>query len=421
VSFDHIGVISKRLEDVLDSAFEVLGLLADEVVVASVFDLHFVGFVLVARVFEVLNFDVKVVLIADVGDGVGDFDDADCARRLVVDDVVVGSVVGVGECELGEAFDGVFEADEWFALFAFAVDGDGVAGDGLGGESVGDGAEVVVEVEACVEAVVRSGLFGLGAVDDGGADVADGDVELLVGQPHVCGVVAFGEVVPAAGHRGEWDFVAFVLVFHGGAAFGDGEFGGAVDAGGGGFDEVGVGEVVFFEAPEEIAGSLEVVVLGVVRAFAVNLGVGGRRLGGGVDDGVRLVDLEEFVDEVFVGEVAFDEREVCEAVGLFGGFESGFDWLDGGGGGGADFVDPFAAGEVVDEEDAVVGVGGDAEAGWPADVAVGASNEDGHSYSIYELLCKAKKSIGYNPRSHTLIDKLNQKTNLPEPLYCNHY
>jgi len=360
VGLDDVGVVGERVEHVVDAALEVLGLLADEGVVAVVLDLHLVGFVLVAGVLEVLDRNVEAVVVADLGDGFGDLDDADGARGLVVDDVVVGAVVRVGERELGEALHGVLEADERLALFALPVHRHGVAGDGLGGEAVGDRPEVVVEVEARAQAVVRARLLGLGAVDDGGADVTNRNVELLVGQPHVRGVVALGEVVPGAGHRGERHLVAVALVFHGGAALGNGELGRAVDARRGRLDEVCVREVVCFESPEEVARGLEVVVLGVVRALAVNLGVRRRRLCSRVDDGVGFVDGEQLVDEVFVREVALDEGEVREAVDVLGGVEAGFDGVDGRRGDGADFVDPFAAREVVHEQYAVVSVGGDA-------------------------------------------------------------
>ena len=128
--------------------------------------------------------------------------------------------LGVDKRELGEPLDGVFEADEGFVLFALAVDGDGGAGDRLSGEAVRDGAEVVVEVEPGVQAVVCARLSGLGAVDDGGADVTDRDIELLVGQPHVGRVVALGEVVPRARPRKEGHLVPFTLILPGGAASG---------------------------------------------------------------------------------------------------------------------------------------------------------------------------------------------------------
>jgi len=384
VGLDDVGVVGERREDVVDAALEVLGLLADEGVVAVVLDLHLVGFVLVAGVLEVLDRNVEAVVVADVGDGFGDFDDADRARRLVVDDVVVRAVVRISERELREALDGVLKADERLALFALPVHRHGVARNGLGGEAVGDGAEVVVEVEARAQAVVRARLLGLGAVDDGGADITDGNVELLVGQPHVRGVVALGEVVPGAGHRGERHVVTVALVLHGGAALGDGELGGAVDARRRRLDEVRVREVVFLEPPEEVARRLEVVVLGVVRALAVNLGVRRRRLGSRVDDRVGFVDGEEFVDEVLVREVALDEGEVREAVDVLRGVEARFDGVDGRRGDGADFVDPVAAREVVHEQHAVVSVGSDAQGRGPADVAVGTRHEDRHGYSSSE-------------------------------------
>jgi len=331
VGFDDVRVLGERVQDVVDAGLEVLGLLPDEVHVAFFFDLHLVGFVLVARILEVLDVDVEAVVVADVRDGVRDFDDADRARDLIVDDEVVGPVVGVGERELGESLHGVLEANEGFSLFALAVDGDGVAGNGLSGEAMADCPEVVVEVEARVQPVVRAGFLRLGAVDDGGANVTDWDVELLVGESHVRCVVGLSEVVPRARHRGERDLILFALVLHRRATFRDGEFRRTVDARGGRLDEVGVREVVFLETPQEVAGRLEVVVLGVVRALAVDLGVRRGRLSGRVDDRVGFVDGEEFIDEILVREVALDEREIREAVGLFGGIEARFDRVDRGG------------------------------------------------------------------------------------------
>lgn len=156
-------------------------------------------------------------------------------------------------------------------------------------------------------------------------------------------------MIPAARHRREGHLVLFAFVLHGGAAFGDGELRRAVDAGGGCLNEVGVGEVVFFEPPQEISCCLEVVMLSVVSAFAVDLGVGCGGLGRGVDNCVWFVDCEEFVDEGFVCEVAFDKREVREVVGLFGGVEASLDGVDGRRRDGADLVDPLTAREVVDE------------------------------------------------------------------------
>ena len=138
-------------------------------------------------------------------------------------------------------------------------------------------------------------------------------------------------MVPAARHRGEGDVVTFALVFHCRTAFGNGELRRAVDTGRGGLDKVRVREVVFFQTPEEVARRLEVVVLGVVRALAVDLGVGRGGLGSSVDYRFWLVDREEFVYERFVRKVALDEREIRDLVGLFGCVEACFDGFDWGG------------------------------------------------------------------------------------------
>jgi len=47
-----------------------------------------------------------------------------------------------------------------------------------------------------------------------------------------------------------------------------------------------------------------------------------------VDDGLRFVDLEEFVDEALLDEVALDEGDVVEAVDLASGVESLVDARD---------------------------------------------------------------------------------------------
>ncbi len=143
----------------------------------------------VPKVLEVLNSHVQTVAAADVGDRLGEFDDADGAGDLVVDGELLGSLPGVDECEPCQPLDGVLDADEGLALLALAVDGHRVAGDGLGTEAVGDRPEVVVKVKPGLEAVVRAGLLGLGAVGDGGPDVGDGQAKLLGRKPEVGGVV----------------------------------------------------------------------------------------------------------------------------------------------------------------------------------------------------------------------------------------
>ena len=92
-----------------------------------------------------------------------------------------------------------------------------------------------------------------------------------------------------------------------------------------------------------------------------------------MDDGVWFVDREEFVDEGLLGEVALHKGEIVEAVDLAGGLQAGVDARDGGRGDAADLLNPLAAGEIVHEDDAVVGAIRDTEGGRPADVAVGAS------------------------------------------------
>ena len=78
-----------------------------------------------------------------------------------------------------------------------------------------------------------------------------------------------------------------------------------------------------------------------------------------MNDRVRFVDREDLVDKLLIREVALDEREVREAMSLFGGVEAGVDGVDGRRGDGAHFIDPLAARKVVDEQDAIVSSGGD--------------------------------------------------------------
>lgn len=91
-----------------------------------------------------------------------------------------------------------------------------------------------------------------------------------------------------------------------------------------------------------------------------------------MDDGVGFVDLEEFVNEGTVCEVASDEGEVVEAVDVFGSFNAGFDVGDWRGRNGADFGNPFSTAEVVDEDDSVVSLGCNSESSGPADIAISA-------------------------------------------------
>ena len=384
MSRDGVSVRDDGFEDVADAGLEALGLPVDERVVAVVFDLHLVGLVLVAGVLEVLDGDVEVELVADVGDGVRNLDDADGAGDLVVDGVGGRPVVGVGRGELSEALDGILERDERFALFALAVNRDRVAGGGLCAEPVADGPEVIVEVEPRLQAVVSAGLLGFGPVDDGRPDVRNRDVELPVSQPHVRGVVALTEVIPATCHCRKRHLVALALTLHRGATLGDRELGGAVDARRRRLDEVGVREAVLSEAEQQVAGRLEIVVLGVIGAFTVDLGVRRRWLSGRVNDCVRLVNLQQLLDKGLLREVSFDEGEIAEAMNLAGGFETLVYRGDRRRGDRADLLDPLSAGEVVHEDDAVVGSVGDAKGSWPADIAVGASEEDGHGYSEFQ-------------------------------------
>ena len=124
--------------------------------------------------------------------------------------------------------------------------------------------------------------------------------------------------------------------------------------------------------------------LGVIGAFAVDLGVRRRWLGGHMNDRVRFVNLQQLLDKRLLGEVSFDEGEIVEAVDLAGGLETLVYRGDRRRGDRADLLDPLPAGEVVHEDDAVVGPIGDTKGSWPADVAVGASEEDGHGYSEFQ-------------------------------------
>ena len=185
-------------------------------------------------------------------------------------------------------------------------------------------------------------------------------------------------MIPAPAHVRERNIVALAVVFHDSAALGDGELGCAVDARRGGLDEVSVGKVVFFEAPEEVPCGLQVVVLGVVRSLAVDLRVGGRGLCRGVDDDRRFVDRQQLVDEGLLGEVTLREGEVANAERLLGGVEALLDTRNGCRANGADLLDPLAAGEIVDCEHSFVGSVCDAQGGRPPDVAVTACDQYRH-------------------------------------------
>ncbi len=147
---------------------------------------------------------------------------------------------------------------------------------------------------------------------------------------------------------------------------------------------MGVSEVVFLEPPQEVPRRLEVVVLGVVRPLAVDLGVRRGGLGGGVDDDLGFVDRQQFVDEGLLGEVALDEGEVRQPVDLASRVEAFVDTGDRCRARRADVLDPLSSGEVVDKQHSVVRSVRDSQCGRPPDVAVAASDEDGHSYSVSE-------------------------------------
>jgi len=208
------------------------------------------GFVLVTRVFEVFDGDIEIELGGDIGDRLREFDDADRAGNLIVDDMIIGSRIGLRERKLCEPFNGILERDEGFALFTLSVDGHRVAGDRLRAEPVGDDAKVVVEIEACRQTWIRGGFRSFGSVGDRRPNIGNGDIELVVREAHVRRVVALGEMVPAAGHRGERYLVALALMLHRCPAFRNRELGSAVDAGRRRLDEMGVGQIVFLESPE---------------------------------------------------------------------------------------------------------------------------------------------------------------------------
>jgi len=141
---------------------------------------------------------------------------------------------------------------------------------------------------------------------------------------------------------------------------------------------------VFFEAPQEVPRRLKVVVLGVVRPLAVDLGVRRGRLRGGVDHDFWFVDRQQFIDEGLLGEVALDEGEVRQAVDLAGRVETLVDTGNRCRARRADVFNPPSSGEVVDKQHSLVRSVCDSQRGWPPDVAVAASDEDSHSYSDYE-------------------------------------
>lgn len=177
-------------------------------------------------------------------------------------------------------------------MLTLAVYRNRVAGDGLGAEAVRDRPEVVVKVEAGGEVGMGCGFLGLRALDDGGSHVRDGDAKLAVGESHVGRVESLCLVIPGAAHRGEGYVVGFCSVCHRGAAFWNGELGGAVDAGRGRLDEVVVGQVVGLQFPEEVPRRLNIIVLGLVSALAIYLRIRGGGLGGHVNDTIGYVDGE---------------------------------------------------------------------------------------------------------------------------------
>ncbi len=378
VGRDPVGVVGQRLEHVPNPLLEGDRLPVDQGGVAVVLDLHLVGLVLVAGVLEVFDGRPEIELPSDLGDCLAHLDDADRTGDLVVDSVVARSVVRVAQRQSGEPLDRVFQRDERFPLFTLPVDGDRVASDRLRAEPMCDDAEVVVEVEPSREPWVRGSFGRLRPVGDRGPHVADRDVELRVGQPEVRGVVTFRHVVPRACHRRERNLVAFAVVLHHRTALGDGELRRAVDTGGSRLDEVGVSEAVLRQPEHEVPGGLHVVVLGEVRPFTVDLGVRCRRLGGRVDDRLRLVNLEQFVDERPVGQITLDEREVGEPVGLASGRQSAVRVGHVRRRDGAHVPDPLPPTEVVDPDHSLVGPVCDSEGGRPPDVAVRTGDDDSH-------------------------------------------
>ncbi len=109
---DDVFVLEQRLENRANARFERCRLAADQRLVAIVLDLHRVGLVLRPRVLDVLDLDAQPELVRHVGDGLGDFDDADRPRDLIVDGVVRGPLARVGERESRQSLDGVLERDE---------------------------------------------------------------------------------------------------------------------------------------------------------------------------------------------------------------------------------------------------------------------------------------------------------------------
>jgi len=142
-----------------------------------------VFFVLVARVLVVFHLGVEVELVADLGDGLGEFDDGHGPRHLIVDvDPVVAGVALLDESN--QTLDGVFETHHRLALFTLPVHRDRVPGHGLCTEPIDDGPEVVVEVEPR-RALVRLRLRRLGPIHDRGPHLAHREVELRLREPHV--------------------------------------------------------------------------------------------------------------------------------------------------------------------------------------------------------------------------------------------
>lgn len=91
--------------------------------------------------------DLAVKLVGDVYDGACHLDDTDRTGDLIVDDVIVGTVVGINDCKASEPFDCFFDSYKRFQPFMLTSIRYLAAFGGLDDKSVGHGPESVVEIE----------------------------------------------------------------------------------------------------------------------------------------------------------------------------------------------------------------------------------------------------------------------------------
>ncbi|ESS12861.1 MAG: hypothetical protein A07HR60_00332, partial [uncultured archaeon A07HR60] len=106
VGCDPIASVDERSQHVADPRSEFLALTAHQLEEPVVCHLHLVLFVLIARVLVVLYLGVEIELSANLGNRLGEFDDGNRSRHLIVD--VDSVVTGMACCDQPyETLDGV--------------------------------------------------------------------------------------------------------------------------------------------------------------------------------------------------------------------------------------------------------------------------------------------------------------------------